>query len=207
MINSPKMSYDLMEGLTLLGFPEYYDRLLRNGVESWEVFLLLTDEDLQTLDIESDHRKTILRIKGILELSQNSLLTSQPEDYISDYPGDQSPHTIRLLPEERRPSTADSQDGKSKYRHHLKADSNAPSKPLTAYVVFANEYQNSLTQERSLIDIAKEVGRAWQALSTDERGRRENEVDKWNRLDAIATAQTASCELVCSLHDSFGYSS
>lgn len=79
------MSHNLIGGLTLLAFPEYHDKLLRNGVESWETFILLTNEDLQALDIESDYREAILLIKRVLELSRGGLLTTQPEGNTSDH--------------------------------------------------------------------------------------------------------------------------
>ena len=60
------------------------------------------------------------------------------------------------------------------YRRHPRADPNAPSKPKTAYMLFG-EYvrQNPELTGASFTDLAKETGKRWRELSSEER------VDIW----------------------------
>lgn len=72
---------------------------------------------------------------------------------------------------------SDPEKKRRRYRRHPKPDANAPARPPTAYVVFSNEYRQNLTQQQSFVDIAKEVGSAWQALSADDKAKREKSAD------------------------------
>lgn len=60
--------------------------------------------------------------------------------------------------------------GKRRYRRHPKADSNAPERSPSAYVLFSNEVRDELkSQNLSFTDMAKVVGERWQQLDTDGR--------------------------------------
>jgi hypothetical protein len=171
------MSNSLARGLNLLDCSQYYEKLTKNGVDSWDTFLLLTNEDLEGLDIEPSDRETIHRMKSLLELSQSQNVTSTPGSNISGQLSNLQGHGFVVSTEE----AAFILRKKRKYQRHPKPDSHAPAKPPTAYVVFANEYRKSLTEDRSFADIAKDVGQAWQALSAEEKAIREDEADKWRK--------------------------
>ncbi|KAL1921847.1 uncharacterized protein VTP21DRAFT_10489 [Calcarisporiella thermophila] len=69
---------------------------------------------------------------------------------------------------------------KRRYRRHAKPDPNAPVKPPTAYVMFANTVRAELGREPNLSfsDIAKIVGNRWQALESNEREKYESAASK-----------------------------
>jgi hypothetical protein len=171
------MSNRLVRGLKLLDCSKYYEKLTENGVDSWDTFLLLTNTDLEGLGIEPSHRETIHRMKSFLELSQSQNVTSTPGSNVSGQLSNLHGDGFVVSTEE----AAFILRKKRKYQRHPKPDSNAPAKPPTAYVVFANEYRKRLTEDRSFTDIAKEVGQAWQTLSAEEKALREDEADKWRK--------------------------
>jgi hypothetical protein len=171
------MPTSLVRGLKLLDCTKYYENLIENGVDSWETFLLLTNSDLEGLGVEPSHRETIHRMKSLLELSQSQNVTSTPGSNVSGQHSNLQGDGFVVSTEE----AAFILRKKRKYQRHPKPDSNAPAKPPTAYVVFANEYRKSLTEDRSFTDIAKEVGQAWQTLSAEEKATREDEADKWRK--------------------------
>ncbi|KAG2171567.1 hypothetical protein INT43_008293, partial [Umbelopsis isabellina] len=63
-----------------------------------------------------------------------------------------------------------SNSGKRQYRRHPKADLNAPIKPASGYVMFANVLREEIKdQNLSFADIAKVVGERWKQISADEK--------------------------------------
>ncbi|KAK2592706.1 hypothetical protein QQS21_009581, partial [Conoideocrella luteorostrata] len=59
---------------------------------------------------------------------------------------------------------------KRKYRRHPKADENAPKRPPTAYVLFANKIRQDLKDENlTFSEIAKIVGKNWRTLPDEEK--------------------------------------
>ena len=49
------MAAQLMHGLTLIRFPEYFDRFTEYGINTWEKLLLASGEDLKAIFIPWDH--------------------------------------------------------------------------------------------------------------------------------------------------------
>ena len=84
------------------------------------------------------------------------------------------------LPNVKAEDTAEQADmpAKRAYRHHPKADLNAPERPYSAYVLFSNDVRDKLKDENmSFPDISREVGVRWQALSREEK-------DRWKQMAA-----------------------
>lgn len=60
--------------------------------------------------------------------------------------------------------------GKRQYRRHPKADLNAPIKPASGYVMFANALREDIKDKKlSFADMAKIVGERWKQISPDEK--------------------------------------
>ena len=56
------------------------------------------------------------------------------------------------------------------YRHHPKADPNAPKRPYSAYVLFSNHVRALLAAENlDFPEISRQVGQRWQAMSAEEK--------------------------------------
>ena len=56
------------------------------------------------------------------------------------------------------------------YRHHPRADLNAPKRPYSAYMLFSNHIRTLPAAENlEFRDISKQVGRRWQALNPEEK--------------------------------------
>ncbi|CAO3673798.1 unnamed protein product [Umbelopsis ramanniana] len=65
---------------------------------------------------------------------------------------------------------AGSGSGKRQYRRHPKADLNAPIKPASGYVMFANALRDNIKEKKlSFADIAKVVGERWKQIGADEK--------------------------------------
>ncbi|KAG2173510.1 hypothetical protein INT44_007101 [Umbelopsis vinacea] len=65
---------------------------------------------------------------------------------------------------------AGSSSGKRQYRRHPKADLNAPIKPASGYVMFANALRDNIKEKKlSFADIAKVVGERWKQITADEK--------------------------------------
>lgn len=63
-----------------------------------------------------------------------------------------------------------SNSGKRQYRRHPKADLNAPIKPASGYVMFANVLREEIKEQNlSFADIAKVVGERWKQIGADEK--------------------------------------
>ncbi|KAF2186359.1 hypothetical protein K469DRAFT_573722 [Zopfia rhizophila CBS 207.26] len=155
----------LTEVLDRLGLGQYLDTLSSNGFSTWETVLDITEEDLTQLKFKLGHRRALQReiatFRGVpssLSLESHSLSSSQPT---------LSPSALETVSTQNaNPPVRE----KRRYRRHPRPDHNAPKKPKTAYVNFADylrtEPEISLL---SFVDIAKEVGRRWQELSSEKK--------------------------------------
>lgn len=156
--------------LTWLGMPEYLDRFLRNGFDSWETLCEIREEDLSALDVGQAHQRRLYReIAKARQLNCSPTLVSPP--YQSTSSREASDHTGS----ESHPLPP----GKRAYRHHPKPDEKAPSRPYSAYVMFSNHIREEI-KERSLpfTEISKFVGDRWQALAPAEK-------EQWKQRAAI----------------------
>lgn len=152
----------LREKLESLGLSQYLALLTENGFDDWETVLDITEDDLRDLGFKLGHRRILQR-----EIA-NSRNSSTPDQCRSPTSAQMeadatsptmkgSASTPELLPTEKRT--------KRRYRWHPRPDPNAPKRPKTAYVNFADHLRaDAVIANMSFVDIAREVGRQWQQM-------------------------------------------
>ncbi|KAH5132671.1 hypothetical protein HBI73_084470 [Parastagonospora nodorum] len=155
----------LNEVLARLGLSEYISVLSDNGFHNWETVVDITEEDLTALNFKLGHRRALQReiatYRGI-----PSSLSLDPE-VPSVEPTTISSSALETLA--RQTSTPPPRE-KRRYRRHPRPDPNAPKKPKTAYVNFADQLRTDpQVSQLSFVDIAREVGRRWQDLPTEQK--------------------------------------
>ena len=137
-----------------MGLSQHFNLLMSNGIDSLAKLLNITDESMNTMQLQDDHRETILRAVTLAKLIKGTLSQSLSEGRDND--------SFR--------------SEKRKYQRHPKKDSNAPQLPPTAYVVFSNEFREKhVVDQAAFTEIARAVGQAWKSLPSEERNRRETE--------------------------------
>ncbi|KAF1972615.1 hypothetical protein BU23DRAFT_580742 [Bimuria novae-zelandiae CBS 107.79] len=152
---------DVLERLSLTS---YLDALVNNGFHNWETVLEITEEDLTTLKIKLGHRRLLQReiatyrgVPSTLALDKNNA-PDQPE---------LSTSALEALTSQ---TSSDPPREKRRYRRHPRPDGNAPKKPKTAYVNFADQLRTDPEiGSLSFVDIAREVGRRWQQLAPEQK--------------------------------------
>lgn len=147
--------------LDLLGLLIYHDRFVDEGFETWEQLCDITEADLETLNVSLGHRRKLQRE-----------IATAPRPPIQRPSEEESLHTPRddVSLDLSNMSKADDsahERVKRRYRRRPKADMNAPKKPLSAYVMYANHIRESLRQQNlSFADGAKVTGEQWQVLES-----------------------------------------
>ncbi|KAF2748293.1 hypothetical protein M011DRAFT_400755 [Sporormia fimetaria CBS 119925] len=148
----------LGEVLARLGLTSYQETLTRHGFRDWDTVLDITEEDLSRLGFKLGHRRSLQR-----EIATFRGLPASASLDAAQSPVDLGVATLSLQssppPREKR-----------RYRRHPRADPNAPRKPKTAYVNFADQLRTHPDiRTLSFVDIAKEVGRQWQILPPEQK--------------------------------------
>lgn len=117
----------------------------------------ITEDDLAHLGFKLGHRRVLQR--EIAAFRGSPLASPSPRTMTT--PDNPSPP----------PSRAEGQGRtKRRYRRKPRPDINAPKKPKTAYVNFADTLRTDpQVSSLSFVDIAREVGRRWQALPPDHK--------------------------------------
>ncbi|KAH9875665.1 hypothetical protein IAQ61_003129 [Plenodomus lingam] len=166
--SSPAMP-ELTDVLDRLGLSEYHHVLVENGFHSWETVVDITEEDLTALNFKLGHRRALQReiatFRGIpstlsLDLDSNSTEPISLSTSLS---------TSALETLTRQTSTPPARE-KRRYRRHPRPDANAPKKPKTAYVNFADQLRlDPAVGQLSFVNIAREVGRRWQELPAEQK--------------------------------------
>ncbi|ORY11682.1 hypothetical protein BCR34DRAFT_483669 [Clohesyomyces aquaticus] len=156
---------NLADALERLGLTEYLGVLTENGFSTWETVLDITEDDLTALSFKLGHRRALQReiatFRGI-----PATLSLDP-DGNATVPAPLSTSALENL--SRQSSNTPSRE-KRRYRRHPRPDNNAPKKPKTAYVNFADHLRTDpAISSLSFVDIAKEVGRRWQHLPADKK--------------------------------------
>lgn len=159
---------ELEDILARLGLSQYLARLIDEGFERWETVLDITEQDLATLNFRLGHRRILQReIASARGVHPSHPLVQQqisPLDESYEPEKESSPKPYR--PDVNKQGTT----GKRKYRRHPKPDENAPGKPPSAYVMFANRVRDELKgQNLSFTDIAKLVGERWKVLDPEDK--------------------------------------
>ena len=117
---------DLQSILTWLEMPQYLDRFLQAGFDSWQVLCEITEHDLEVLNVELGHRRKLQ-----MEIARARSLASEPKYLDSPY------HSLSGVSgsTDVGPDVQSERQGKRGYRHHPKPDQNAPERPYSAYVM------------------------------------------------------------------------
>lgn len=157
---------DLELTLTWLGMDRYLERFIEAGFDSWATVLEITENDLDILNVDLDHRRKLQR-----EIANTKRLARDPA-FVTPLYGIEPPPPTNLRGISS--SSNDIQQGgvptKRGYRHHPKADPKAPERPYSAYVLFSNHTREQLKEQNlSFTDLSKVVGEKWQQLTRDER--------------------------------------
>lgn len=157
--------------LEQLGLAQYAGILIENGFENWATVLDITEDDLGELGFKLGHRRILQREIAL----QREPPTSQ---------GDRrTPSTTPTANEAQSPTTTTEYSSsapvkrpKRRYRWHPRADPNAPKRPKTAYVNFADHLRmDAEVAEMTFVDIAREVGRQWQVMNAETKQEWENQ--------------------------------
>ncbi|KAF2683047.1 hypothetical protein K458DRAFT_49822 [Lentithecium fluviatile CBS 122367] len=148
-----------------LGLTEYTKVLADNGFHNWETVLDITEEDLTTLNFKLGHRRALQREIATYRGVPSALALENDGS-----PGEQKPLSTSALECLARQTTTPPPREKRRYRRHPRPDTNAPKKPKTAYVNFADDLRSSPEiSALSFVDIAREVGRRWQELPPEKK--------------------------------------
>jgi len=163
---------ELTARLASLGLTEYEDVLVKNGFDTWEAVLDISETDFEALNFKLGHRRKLQReIATYRDYAPNQRLPqdASPQLYSSSSsPGNASGarndnRGVKKVGEEDRPA-------KRRYRRHPRPDPNAPHKPKTGYVLFSDHLRsNPEISSLPFVDIAKRVGQMWQAAGKDGR--------------------------------------
>ena len=103
-------------------------------------------------------------VSGTAALPHSSTSTTQP------YPMPSSSHQSLQ------------QSAKRRYKRHPRPDENAPRRPSSAYVIFANDVREQTKDENhSFSALAKIVGERWKTLSPDQRDVYESQANEEKR--------------------------
>lgn len=127
--SEPAYKTELDEIFAGLGISRYVNRFIEQGFDSWDTVLDITETDLGTLGVKLGHRRKLQR-----KIAGSKGLSLAPP--------------ARSVPGKQRISSAKAratftgcglQGAKRNYRWRPKPDENAPTKPLSAYVLFSNK--------------------------------------------------------------------
>jgi hypothetical protein len=145
---------DLGAKLDVLGLAEYASVLAENGFEDWDTVQDITEEDLDSLGFKRGHRRVLQK-----EIASTRGSPLSPLPLKSSRLGSLTP-SVTLTTQE-----SFEKKQKRRYRWHPRPDPNAPKKPKTAYVNFAEHLRSDPSiASLSFVDIAREVGKRWQTL-------------------------------------------
>lgn len=146
----------VLDGLDLL---VYHNRFVGEGFETWEQLCDITEADLETLNVSLGHRR---RLQREIAKAQRPPIQRPSKEGFPHTPSDDTSVDVSNM---SRAEDSGHERKKRKYKRHPKADMNAPKKPLSAYVMYANHLRESLRQQNlSFADGAKVTGEQWQIL-------------------------------------------
>ena len=168
---------ELQLTLDWLEMPQYFDRLVRAGFDSWGTVLEITEEDLESLGFDLGHRRKLQReIANTRRLSQDPAFTTPLYDIPYERESLQSPSRSGSVKNDAQPGAPE----KRAYRHRAKEDPSAPERPHSAYMLFTNHVrEGTKDQSLSFSDLSKRVGEMWRSLEPKEQ-------DEWRQQAAPA---------------------
>ncbi|KAI9693530.1 MAG: hypothetical protein M1820_009182 [Bogoriella megaspora] len=156
---TPTLNMPSLEAvLAHLNLAQYFEILVDNGFDSWEIVQDITEDDLAELGFKLGHRRALQR--AIANSSRPSLaLDHEATSGRSASP----PSTNQHRNEEHKVS-------KRRYRRHPRVDPSAPKRPKTAYVMFADHLRKDPEiTTLSFIEISRQVGMRWQSMGREEK--------------------------------------
>lgn len=161
---------ELRDVLDRLGLLQYLGRLKDEGFHKWDTVLDITEQDLAALDFKLGHRRILQReIASARGIPPTQALTPAQFAPVEDFDQEEKPPPNPPKAEPGRQQQAPN-TGKRKYRRHPKTDGNAPEKPPSAYVMFANSVRDELKgRNLTFTQIAKLVGDRWKVLEPEKR--------------------------------------
>jgi hypothetical protein len=127
----------------------------------WTTFLEISEDDFEQLGVKRGHRrllqKEIEKYKREHHYDSGSSATPLPSGSSHEASSE------NVTPPDEEPTTPPKT--KRRYRWHPRPDPNAPKRPKTAYVRFADQLrQDPSVMSMSFVEIAKEVGWRWQKM-------------------------------------------
>lgn len=153
------MMTELRPLLDLWGLLIYHDRFVGEGFETWDQLCDVTEADLETLNVSLGHRR---RLQREIAKTLRPPIQRPSKERSSQTHSDGVPLDVSNM---SKADDSGHERVKRRYRRRPKADMNAPKKPLSAYVMYANHLRESLRQQDlSFADGAKVTGERWQVL-------------------------------------------
>lgn len=157
------MDPSVEDTLARLGLSQYVDRFRKAGFNTPRSFCSVSERDFEILGVKLGHRRRLQRDR----FCQRGGGFNQP-----------LPSIRATCPAETLPATR----SKRRYRRHPRVDVNAPKKPPSAYIAFANFTRCSVdVKGRSFEALAKDIGHKWQILPLRERA-------VWSSVAAVKKA-------------------
>ena len=150
---------------TELGISMYIAEFTAQGFDTWNAILNIRESDFDTLGVKLGHRRKLQRkIADIQGLSPSKALW-ELENVQSER------HHPTPKSSQARESKSDARKGcrlhrlKRMYRRHPIPDLNAPKRPYSAYVLFANKVrEDHKNKNLPFVEMAKLVGVSWRSL-------------------------------------------
>lgn len=152
-----------------LGISQYLQDFLDQGFDNWGTVLDIAESDFTALGVKLGHRRKLQRkIATSRGLSSDRALESPSRSTPSD---DQQVEEQKWGGNKGETKEGSGPRGaKRKYTRHPKSDENAPERPISAYVVFANKMREELKGRKlSFTAIAKLVGENWRNIAPGEK--------------------------------------
>jgi hypothetical protein len=179
--------------LKSLGLAQYEDSLVENGFDDWRTILDITEQDLVEMGFKLGHRRVLQREISQYRSGSSSGSSCGPQ-FSSNDKRSVSMSTTRSMSTETPPPAAKSvhadKRNKRRYRWHPRPDANAPKRPKTAYVQFADQLRaQPEIGALSFVDIAREVGRQWQNMAPSVKTMWEDQATKVGHLIHICYSQ------------------
>ncbi len=158
---------DLDLTLSWLDMSQYFERFVRAGFDSWVTIMDITEQDLESLNVELGHRRKLQR-----EIANSRRLSRDPAFVtpLYDVPSDQKKSESLSGSVSIDDDTPGAVSTKRRYRHHPKSDKNVPERPYSAYVLFSNKMREELKDQLlSFTEISRRVGERWQLMPPEEK--------------------------------------
>ncbi|CAO3681885.1 unnamed protein product [Rhizopus stolonifer] len=142
----------------------------------------ITEEDMIFMNIKRGHRRLIQRgiatIKGIPHNQTLNMIVpnNNNSERIKSYGSSSGYESLVISSSNALSNTSNEEDSppKRKYQRRPKPDTNAPTKPPSAYIAFSNATRLNL-KHLKFEEVSRKVGELWKHLSKHDRQRYERD--------------------------------